>query len=82
MKLESLRLHNFRAFQDTAMKQIPNFCILVGANGTGKSTIFSVFEFLKNAMTGNINTQALLHDDPGILRMNHPEAQSRRINTG
>ena len=52
MKLESLRLHNFRAFQDTAMKQIPNFCILVGANGTGKSTIFSVFEFLKNAMTG------------------------------
>ena len=56
MKLESLRLHNFRAFQDTAMKQIPNFCILVGANGTGKSTIFSVFEFLKNAMTGNINT--------------------------
>lgn len=56
MKLESLRLHNFRAFQDTVMKQIPNFCILVGANGTGKSTIFSVFEFLKNAMTGNINT--------------------------
>ena len=56
MKLESLRLKNFRAFKDATMSRIPNFCIVVGANGTGKSTIFSVFDFLKNAMSGNINS--------------------------
>ncbi|MEB3189309.1 MAG: AAA family ATPase, partial [Snowella sp.] len=31
------------------------FCVFVGANGSGKSTIFSVFEFLKRAMSSNIN---------------------------
>ena len=56
MKLESLHLKNFRAFKDATMSRIPNFCIVVGANGTGKSTIFSVFDFLKNAMSGNINS--------------------------
>ena len=56
MKLESLHLKNFRAFKDATMSRIPNFCIIIGANGTGKSTIFSVFDFLKNAMSGNINS--------------------------
>lgn len=56
MKLVSLRLKNFRAFKNAIMNNIPNFCILVGANGTGKSTIFSVFDFLKNAMADNVNS--------------------------
>lgn len=56
MKIESIRLKNFKAFQDAEMTDIPNFCIIVGANGTGKSTIFSVFGFLKDALAGNVNS--------------------------
>jgi len=56
MKIESIRLKNFKAFRDTVLSDIPDFCVFVGANGTGKSTIFSVFGFLKDAMTGNVNT--------------------------
>ena len=56
LKLESLRLKNFRAFKSAEIKKIPSCCVLVGANGVGKSTFFSVFEFLKNAMEGNVNT--------------------------
>ena len=56
MKIESLRLKNFKAFQDTELKDIPNFCVIVGANGSGKSTIFSVFAFLRDALASNINT--------------------------
>ena len=37
------------------MRDIPRFCILVGANGTGKSTLFSVFGFLKDALTENVH---------------------------
>lgn len=55
MKLESLRLRNFRSFKDAEMRSVPQFCILVGANGVGKSTIFSVFDFLKNLMSSNVN---------------------------
>lgn len=56
MQLESIRLKNFRAFKDAEMKNIPKFCILVGANGVGKSTIFSVFDFLKHLMSSNANS--------------------------
>ena len=56
MQLESIRLKNFRAFKNAEMKNIPKFCILVGANGVGKSTIFSVFDFLKNLMSSNVNS--------------------------
>lgn len=56
MKIESIRLKNFKAFQDIEISNLPKFCVFVGANGTGKSTIFSVFGFLRDAMTSNVNT--------------------------
>jgi len=56
MQIESIRLKNFRAFQDVTLKDIPRFCVLVGANGTGKSTLFSVFAFLRDAMAGNVTS--------------------------
>lgn len=54
MQIESIRLKNFRAFQDVTFKDIPRFCVLVGANGSGKSTLFSVFAFLRDAMSSNV----------------------------
>lgn len=54
MPIESIRLKNFRAFKDVTLRDIPRFCVLVGANGTGKSTLFSVFGFLRDAMTTNL----------------------------
>jgi predicted ATPase len=54
MQIESLRLKNFRSFKDVTLRDIPRFCVLVGANGTGKSTLFSVFAFLRDAMTTNL----------------------------
>ena len=56
MQIESIRLKNFRAFQDVTLKDIPRFCVLVGANDTGKSTLFSVFAFLRDAMAGNVTS--------------------------
>ncbi|MDX9753791.1 MAG: AAA family ATPase, partial [bacterium] len=55
MKIESIRLKNFKVFQDITMTDIPPFCVLVGANGTGKSTLFQVFGFLKDCLTYNVS---------------------------
>ncbi len=54
MKIESIRLKNFKALQDVTMSNIPRFCIVVGANGSGKSTLFDVFGFLKDCLTYNV----------------------------
>lgn len=56
IKIESIRLKNFRALKNVELKNIPSFCVFVGENGVGKTTIFSVFSFLKNAMEKNITT--------------------------
>nr|VFJ66553.1 MAG: Predicted ATPase [Candidatus Kentron sp. DK] len=56
MKIESIRLKNFKGFRDAVMGDIPRLCVLVGANGAGKSTLFQVFEFLKESLSGNVHT--------------------------
>jgi len=56
MKIESFRLKNFKAFREVEMQDIPRFCVVVGANGTGKSTLFNVFGFLKEALASNLHT--------------------------
>lgn len=38
------------------MRDIPKFAVIIGANGTGKSTLFQVFGFLRDAMTTNVTT--------------------------
>jgi predicted ATPase len=54
MRIESLRLKNFKAFQNTEIKNLPGMCIFVGANGVGKTTLFDVFGFLKDALQNNV----------------------------
>lgn len=55
MQIESLRLRNFKAFQNIELKNLPRMSVFVGANGTGKSTLFNVFGFLKDALTDNVH---------------------------
>ncbi|MFN7918814.1 MAG: AAA family ATPase [Bryobacteraceae bacterium] len=58
MTLKSLTIRNYKALQSVTIVDIPSFMVLVGANGTGKSTLFDVFGFLRDALTGNVR-QAL-----------------------
>ena len=54
MKIESIWLKNFKTFKEMEIEELSNFCVFVGANGSGKSTIFSVFGFLRDAMSSNV----------------------------
>lgn len=58
MKIESIRLKNFKAFRDVHLQDLPAFLVVVGANGSGKSTLFDVFGFLHDCLKGNVR-QAL-----------------------
>ncbi|MBF0476977.1 MAG: AAA family ATPase [Deltaproteobacteria bacterium] len=54
MQIESLEIKNYRVFKDVELKSLPRLTALVGANGTGKSTLFDVFSFLKDALAHNV----------------------------
>lgn len=56
--IETLRLKNFRLFQDVEITNMPSFAVVTGANGAGKTTLFDVFGFLKDCLTYNV-TKAL-----------------------
>lgn len=65
MKIESIRLKNFKVFRDVHLTDIPSFLVVVGANGSGKSTLFDVFGFLHDCLKGTVR-QAL--DSRGRFR--------------
>ncbi|KQB43346.1 SMC domain protein [Flavobacterium daejeonense] len=56
MKIEKIRIKNFKVYQDTEIRDLPNMCVFLGANGTGKSTLFEVFGFLSDALKSNVKT--------------------------
>lgn len=58
MELKSITVRNYRALQHVQLKSVPRFLVVVGANGSGKSTFFDLFGFLRDALVGNVR-QAL-----------------------
>jgi predicted ATPase len=58
MKIVALKIKNYRVFENLEVKDIPAFCVIIGANGTGKSSLFDIFGFLRDALKNNIS-QAL-----------------------
>jgi len=56
MKIESVRLKNYKVFRDASVADLPSMCVFLGANGTGKSTFFDAFGFLSDALKNNVTT--------------------------
>ena len=54
MRIENIRIKNYRLFRCAELLDLPEFTIVVGANGSGKSALFDVFTFLKDALTHDV----------------------------
>ena len=54
MRLQSLRIKNYGCLADFELREIPPLAIFVGANGTGKSTLFDVFQFLRDCLRDDV----------------------------
>ncbi len=55
MKIESIRIKNFKVFADAKIDNLPQMCVFLGANGSGKTTFFEVFGFLSDALKNNVS---------------------------
>ncbi len=58
MRIESIKLKNYKAFQNLELNNLPELAIFVGANGAGKTTLFDALGFLSDSLKNNIR-QAL-----------------------
>ncbi len=56
MPIEQIAVKNYRVLQDVKIAKLPRLAVVIGANGTGKSTLFDVFSFLKDALASNVST--------------------------
>ncbi len=54
MKIEKISIKNFKVFKEVVFDDLSNMTVLVGANGSGKSTFFDVLGFLKDALFHNV----------------------------
>ena len=54
MRIENIKIENYRVFRRVKFEDLPQLAIFLGANGSGKSTLFDVFTFLNDALTHNV----------------------------
>ncbi|MGL4439326.1 MAG: AAA family ATPase [Bosea sp. (in: a-proteobacteria)] len=54
MRIERIKIRNFKALRDVTLKDIPPFVVIVGENGVGKTTLFDVFGFLRDCLKDNV----------------------------
>ena len=71
MHIERIEIRNYRAFRHAVLNDLPPMAVVVGANGSDKSTLFDVFSFLKDTLTQNVataTTYRLSVPSPGSFR--------------
>ena len=56
MKIESIRIQNYKIFQNTEVNELPGMAVFIGKNGSGKTTFFDVFGFLHDCLNGNVKS--------------------------
>ena len=54
MKIESLKIKNYKVFKDAVIEDLPNMAVFLGKNGVGKTTFFDVFGFLHDCLSANV----------------------------
>ena len=52
MRIERLRLKNYKMFRNVDLHDIPDLAVFVGVNGSGKTTLFDAFDFLHDVLIG------------------------------
>ena len=56
MKIEAIKIKNYKVFKELDIRNLPNMCVFLGANGSGKSTFFDIFGFLSQSLRENVKS--------------------------
>ena len=54
MKIESIKIKNYKVFKDAYIDNLSHLAVFLGPNSSGKSTLFDIFAFLGDALQHNV----------------------------
>ena len=54
VRIKQIDIKNYRLFKDVTLSGLSRLVVVIGANGTGKSTLFDVFSFLQEALNHGV----------------------------
>jgi predicted ATPase len=89
-RIEYLRVENYRALKGIQFKDITPLTVLLGANGSGKSTVFDVFSFLSECFQSGLRSawdrrgrakelRTRGQQQPIVIELKYRDAKSRRM---
>lgn len=76
MRIESLHIRNYRLLKDVNITNIPGFCVIIGVNGTGKSTFLDALCFMKDCLFSNVNEAVQSRGGFSALRRRGAEGEN------
>jgi AAA15 family ATPase/GTPase len=82
MKIAGARIRDFKRFTDLTLTDIPSearLVLLVGPNGTGKSSLFEAFNYWMVQVRQNVNFDPLYHVKVGGPLSSNWNEMFRRI---
>ena len=56
MRVQTLKIKNYKVFKDVEITNIPNMAVFLGMNGVGKTTFFDIFGFLNDCLSKNVKS--------------------------
>ena len=76
--ITSIHYKNFKALQDATLP-LGRFTLIVGANGTGKSTALQSIEYMRNRDANDFDKIVLVTGDGDYIKMVKYLIEKRRI---
>ena len=56
MRIETIKIKNYKVLRDVEISNIGSFAVFLGENGSGKTTLFDIFGFLSDCLIGDVST--------------------------
>ena len=54
IRIQGIEIKNYRQFRHIELTDLTPVTVVVGANGSGKATLFDVLTFMKDALAENV----------------------------
>jgi predicted ATPase len=81
-RLWSLRIRNFKAIRDSRLLRLEPFTVLIGNNGSGKSSVLEALETLQTCVAENIDAAVQLWRGIGHVRNKAKQLQIKTADSG